>query len=326
VEDAGKHGVMAGLAGAYLAYCDCVRKGTGEKVSMVSIFSQGDDDNLMVGRNGVFYDRKGRDYDATITKILANPISLRQAFWSPYKKLVRMIEEQINKRAAAADADVSANLSTAATATASGKPGEVKKPAFDPSVIALISVALGSLAAAATTVAAMLGKLFLWQIPLCLVGIMLVVSLPSLVLAYMKLRKRNLGPILDANGWAVNAKAKINVPFGTSLTGIAKLPNGANVELSDKYAPKSSFLPKFVVIVVVLACVWSFLNDDQGRLWNWTDGKYGTAPLAVREQLTKDKLEKSKADKAAKDASALVTPAAPPAPASTPAAPAAPAK
>ena len=327
VEDAGKHGVMAGLAGAYLAYCDCVRKGTGEKISMVAIFSQGDDDNLMVGRNGVFYDRKGRDFDATITKILANPISLRQAFWSPYKKLVRMIEEQINKRAAAADADVSSNLSTAATATASGKPGEVKKPAFDPSVIALISVALGSLAAAATTVAAMLGKLFLWQIPLCLVGIMLVVSLPSLVLAYMKLRKRNLGPILDANGWAVNAKAKINVPFGTSLTGIAKLPNGASVEMSDKYAPKSSFLPKFVVIVIVLACAWSFLNDDQGRLWNWTDGKYGTAPLAVREQLAKDKLEKSKADKAAKDASALLTAVAPPsAPSSATAAPAAPAK
>ena len=319
VEDAGKHGVMAGLAGAYLAYCDCVRKGTGEKISMVAIFSQGDDDNLMVGRNGVFYDRKGRDFDATI--------SLRQAFWSPYKKLVRMIEEQINKRAAAADADVSSNLSTAATATASGKPGEVKKPAFDPSVIALISVALGSLAAAATTVAAMLGKLFLWQIPLCLVGIMLVVSLPSLVLAYMKLRKRNLGPILDANGWAVNAKAKINVPFGTSLTGIAKLPNGASVEMSDKYAPKSSFLPKFVVIVIVLACAWSFLNDDQGRLWNWTDGKYGTAPLAVREQLAKDKLEKSKADKAAKDASALLTAVAPPsAPSSATAAPAAPAK
>jgi hypothetical protein len=298
VEDAGKHGVMAGLAGAYLAYCDCVRKGTGEKMSIAAIFSQGDDDNLMVGRNGVFYDRKGKDYDATITKIIANPISLRQAFWSPYKKLVRMIEEQINKRAAAADASVNTNLSTAATATAAGKPGEVKKPAFDPSVIALISVALGSLAAAATGVAAMLGKLYFWQIPLCILGILLVVSLPSLILAYMKLRKRNLGPILDANGWAVNAKAKINVPFGTSLTGIAKLPSGATVDMGDKYAPKSSFLPKFALLVLVLACVWSFLNDDQGRLNTWTDGKYGSLPskevLEKRALAEKEKTEKEK--------------------------------
>jgi hypothetical protein len=280
VEDAGKHGAMAGLAGAYLAYCDCVRKGTGEKMNIVAIFSQGDDDNLMVGRNGIFYDRNGKDYDATITKILANPISLRQAFWSPYKKMVRAVEEYINKRAAAADANATANLSAAATATADGKPGEVKKPAFDPSVIALISVALGSLAAAATGVLAFLGKMPFWKLPLCLIGIMLLISLPSLILAYMKLRKRNLGPILDANGWAVNAKAKVNVPFGTSLTGIAKLPPGATVEINDRYAPQSSFMPKLAVFAIVLACVWSFLNDEQGRLWTWTDGKHGSQPSA----------------------------------------------
>ena len=89
VADAGKHTSMAGMAGAYLAYCDCVRKATGEKMQIVAAFTDGDSDNLMAGRNGVFYDRSGRDWDATITKIVDNPISLRQAFWSPYKKFVR---------------------------------------------------------------------------------------------------------------------------------------------------------------------------------------------------------------------------------------------
>ena len=124
VDDAGKHATMAGLAGAYLAYCDCVRKGTGEKMSIVATFSQGDDDNLMVGRNGIFYDRKGRDWDATITKIVDNPISIRQAFWSPYKKLVRMIDEQVAKRAAAADAAADAKLA----ATAQGAAAADKAP------------------------------------------------------------------------------------------------------------------------------------------------------------------------------------------------------
>ena len=101
---------MAGLAGTYLAYCDCSRKATGEKMQIVAAFTGGDSDNLMVGRNGIFYDRKGRDWDATITKIIDNPISIRQAFWAPYKKLVRMIEEQVAKRAAAADAAAHAKL------------------------------------------------------------------------------------------------------------------------------------------------------------------------------------------------------------------------
>ena len=40
-----------------------------------------------------------------------------------------------------------------------------------------------------------------------------------MAIAWLKLRKRNLGPILDANGWAVNAKARMNVPFGGALDG-----------------------------------------------------------------------------------------------------------
>jgi hypothetical protein len=129
-------------------------------MSIVAVFSQGDDDNLMIGRNGIFYDRKGRDFDATISKILASPISLRQAFWSPYKKLVRLIEEQVAKRAADADADVNNTLTTVATAPAAA-PTKLK---FDPSVIALISVALGSLAAAFAGVLAFLGKFDPWEI------------------------------------------------------------------------------------------------------------------------------------------------------------------
>ena len=321
VEDAGRHAVMAGLAGAYLAYCDCVRKGTGEKKSIVAIFSQGDDDNLMVGRNGVFYDRKGKDYDATITKIVANPISLRQAFWAPYKKLVRMIEEQINKRAAAADAEANANLAKAADTAATAdkaKPAPPEKK-IDIGMIAALSVAFGSIGTALAYFLGLFKGIPFWQLPLIVGGIMLAISCPSLILAYMKLRKRNLGPILDANGWAVNARAKVNVPFGTSLTGIAKLPPGATVDLSDRYAPQSSFLPKLAVLVVVLACLWSFLNDDQGRLYTWTDGQYGKPPSKAvsddreaAKKATKAKAEaaeKAALEAAAKKAAADAVPA-----------------
>src|SRR5208282_5896533 len=88
-----------------------------------------------------------------------------------------------------------------------------------------------------------------WQLPLVAIGIMLLISGPAVLLAYIKLRKRNLGPILDANGWAINTKARINVPFGTRLTGIAQLPPGASVDLQDRYAEKWTVWPKFLVVV-----------------------------------------------------------------------------
>jgi len=261
VEDAGRHAIMAGLAGAYLAYCDCVRKGGTQKIGIVAIVSQGDDDNLMVGRNGVFYDRKGNDYDATITKIVASPISLRQAFWAPYKKFVRFIEEQISKRAAAADADSTDRLVSATTAAAStGNPNKI-----DIGTVAALGVAFGSIG---TFVGLIMTKVmdiaFLGPIYIvgALLGVMAMISGPSMVLAFIKLRKRNLGPILDANGWAVNSQAKINVPFGTSLTAVAALPPGAQRDLTDRFAEKKNPWPGRLALVVIAYIILNWLNGS----------------------------------------------------------------
>ncbi|HEX4349615.1 MAG TPA: hypothetical protein VH251_04485 [Verrucomicrobiae bacterium] len=264
VEDAGKHATMAGLAGAYLCYMDCVRKATGEKLDILAIFSQGDDDNLMVGRNGIFYDRKGVDYDATITKIISNPISIRQAFFSPYKKLVRFIEEQISKRAAAADSASTDNLQQATNAAiqanAAATPGKSK---IDIGTVAALGVAFGSIG---TFLALVFGHVMgiVSDGPLYIVGalvaLILLISGPSMILAFIKLRKRNLGPILDANGWAVNSKAKINMPLGTSLTAIATLPPGSHRDLVDPFAEKKSPWPRLIVLAILLYLAFKWLS------------------------------------------------------------------
>jgi hypothetical protein len=95
-----------------------------------------------------------------------------------------------------------------------------------------------------------------------------------MILAYIKLRKRNLGPILDANGWAVNAKAKINVPFGTSMTEIAKLPLGATRDLVDPFAEKKSQSPKIIALLLAVYTVYKILWIG-GYVFDWTGGRYG---------------------------------------------------
>ncbi len=260
VEDAGKHAAMAGMAGSYLAYCDCFRRGTGEKRQIVAAFTNGDSDNLMVGRNGLFYDRKGVDWDATITKIIDNPISIRQAFWAPYKKLVRMIEEMAAKRAAAADAAADAKLAAAASATTNADKAKPEPKKVDVGAVAAMGVAFGAIGTALAYFAGLFKGIEFWQLCLAFVGILLVISGPSMILAWMKLRKRNLGPILDANGWAVNAKAKLNVPFGASLTGVAKLPPGATISSDDRFGEKASVWPKLALFVIIVCFFFSLLN------------------------------------------------------------------
>ena len=213
----------------------------------------------MVGRNGVFYDRRGRDWDATITKIVDNPISIRQAFWSPYKKLVRVIEEQIAKRAAAAEAASISKLETTATALTTAdksKPPEPKK--LDVGTVAALGVAVAGISGAIGGFVSTFISLKWWQMPLALAGVLLAVSAPSVIIAWLKLHQRNLGPILDASGWAVNARATINVPFGAALTSVAQLPPGAERALTDPYAEKKRPWPLYLFfgVVLALAALW----------------------------------------------------------------------
>ncbi|MFZ5480193.1 MAG: hypothetical protein ACOZNI_25745 [Myxococcota bacterium] len=268
VSDGAKHASLAGMSRTYLAYCDVVRRGTGETMTIAAAFTDGDSDNLLVGRNGVFYDREGRDWDATITKIVDNPISLRQAFWAPYKKVARLVEEQVAKFAASKEKAVD---DAAAAKVSESASGGGKAEAFDVAkfagIFAAIGLAIGAIGGAIGAMLTAFASLAWWQIPLAIAGIVLLVSGPSVLLAWLKLRQRNLGPLLDANGWAINARAAINLPFGASLTAVAKLPEGASRDLADPFEEKHTGRKVFAVVlllVAALAATWS-----AGLLSSW---------------------------------------------------------
>lgn len=268
VNDAGKHASMAPLANTYLVYCDC-KNAKGETLQIAAAMTAGDVDNLMVGRNGVFYDRKGVDWDATITKIVDNPISIRQAFWSPYKKVLRMIEERVAKRAAdeasAQDAALVTSVDATQASAAGGAAAATPPPAprgFDVGTVAALGVAVGGITAALGALLEAFFGLGIWM-PLGVVGLVLCISGPSMAVAWLKLRKRNLGPILDANGWAVNAQAVVNVPLGASLTAVAELPKGSERSMSDPFAEKERPWGLWLLFAVLVLAAVAWLS---GRL------------------------------------------------------------
>jgi len=259
VEDPNTHSILASLSKSYIAYCD-LKRGS-ETAKIAACFTQGDNDYLMAGRNGLFYDRKGRDWDATITKIIDNPISIGQAFWSPYKKFVRFIGEQVAKRAAAAQTSADAKLASVAavatTAEPPPKPAEQPKR-IDVGSVAALGVAIGALSTAFAYFLGLFKGLLWWEFPLVIVGLILVISLPSTIIAWIKLRQRTIGPILDATGWAVNARVKINIPFGTSLTRRAKLPPRSIHRLDDPFKDKAAARNRALFILFVLLVIAGF--------------------------------------------------------------------
>lgn len=258
VKDVEAHSVVAANSNNYLLYCRCTRRdktlNDREEMNIVVAVTAGTEGGLVVGRNGLFYDRHGDDWDATVVKVVASPISIREAFWSPYRRIAMQISEQIQKLAADRDSEV---VSKAALTVEADSTGDNKAKAFDiakfAGVFAAIGLAMAALGTALAAVMKSLRALEWWQWPLVVLGIVLLVSGPSMLLAWFKLRRRNLGPILDANGWAVNTRAKISLLFGRELTQLAALPQGAKRTLND-YAAGSRYLRPllWVLLFVVL--------------------------------------------------------------------------
>lgn len=182
VNDVAKHSGLAQLSRTYLAYCDCTRKGTDKKLSIAAAFTSGNADNLRVGRNGVFYDREGRDWDATIVKIVEHPISVRQAFWSPYKRVARMISEQIAKMSAAREKEMQTKAAKVVSETTKnvkagqGSPGQAFDIAKFAGIFAAIGLAIGAIGTAIAYMVTGFLKLVWWQMPLAALGLLLAIS------------------------------------------------------------------------------------------------------------------------------------------------------
>ncbi len=261
VTDMAKQNTMAAASGMYLIFCDCVCKQKAEKLQIVAAMTQGDTGDLMVGKNAIFYDRDELDWDAVVTKIIDNPISISQAFWSPYRRISTWVENLINKRAAEKDSKMMEEATAKLSATPELKPADGSKaatpvPPFDiakfAGIFAAIGMALGMIGTALVSVAEGFAALTWWQCILVFVGIILFVSGPSMVMAWLKLRRRNIAPILNANGWAMNASSIVNITFGGTLTEIAHFPK---IKMQDPFAKKKMPAWKKWLIIISTALV-----------------------------------------------------------------------
>ncbi|OCG38984.1 phage holin family protein [Gilliamella sp. Bif1-4] len=258
VDNIAKHATMANYSELCLLYCECTRHG--EKQLIAAAMTAGQGDLLIEGRNGVFIDNEGNDWDANVVKIITKPISIQQAIWAPYQRMGRVITEQINKWASSKDTDVEKSSEQA-----------LQNPAnkFDigksVGIFAAIGLAIGAIGTALATIFQAIFALAWWQVPLVFIGLFLIISGPSVILAWLKLRRRTLGPLLEASGWAINGQVKINLMLGSLLTSKAQLPTNAKRNLRDPMKQRHNKL----VIIFWLAIL---LGVGVTGSWLWHEG------------------------------------------------------
>ena len=274
IKVAGPSPEISSLSGMYILYCACTCEKLGKSFNIAAVLTDGDVDGLREGKNAVFYDRDGNDYTAKVVAIVDNPISIRQAFWAPYKKVARMINDKIDKAAAEKNEKSMAGLTEAADKATTAQP-EAKDAAaaitssFDiakfAGIFAAIGIAIGYIGQFCVKVIEGAAALKFWQLILVIIGIMLVISGPSMFIAWRKLRKRDLGPVLNANGWAINAKSLVRVKFGKTLTSLAKFPKLTAVDPEARARVARRWL--FSILALLAICAGVLIGLGVIKLW-----------------------------------------------------------
>ncbi len=309
VVDMAKHNATVAPSGMYLLYCDCKTKTQPGTLPIVAAMTVGEVGDLFVGKNAIYYDNNGVEWDAVVTKIVENPVSVGQAFWSPYRRMAKTVEDLISKKAAEKDAKMmekaNAKINTAseamdkkdepaadgaAPAPAPAPAPTPQKPPFDiakfAGIFAAIGMALGMIGSALVALFTGLAALKWWQLLMVFVGLMLMVSGPAMILAWLKLRRRNITPILNANGWAINANSKVSIPFGETLTDMAKFPK---VKMADPFAKKMAAWKKccisFFCLAAVFAGLWLFNILDCVGLPSPLDRYKEKEPVEVKTEM-----------------------------------------
>ena len=224
VDSEAAHSALSGRSECCVIYVKLSRPEEGAAGTICAVVTAGTVGGLYVGRNGVFYDRDGRNWEATITKVVESQVSLAEAFWMPWKKLGAAIAGAVKKflgdRESAADAKLAAGAQNVTAGKKDGATGA--GGAALASSVAAIGIGVGMVGAAAASLMAAVKGMGPWQAVAAVVAIILVVSLPSVILTWFKLRRRDLGAILNAGGWAVNRQMRFSMKLARGFTKCAR--------------------------------------------------------------------------------------------------------
>lgn len=261
VRDAKAHKEVANLSLLYLVYAAVYeREGSAPVMTLAAPVTAGERGRLRIGKRGMFIDNQGKQFDAVVIDLIEHPISIKEAALAPFRRAGQMISQRLEawlgsqrdaqEKAAHAAAEKQAmQTAEAAKDPAKGKDKDAAKPVDAKgkdgkeapkseglNVNSLIiggGMALAGVGALLASVLAALSTLRGW---LGIAGIFAAVAGLSALLGWLKLRRRDMSLLLEANGWAVNLRMPVSRRIGLLFTRVPDLPKPHVVDRTDQLA------------------------------------------------------------------------------------------
>lgn len=242
VADRAAHKRVAAHSHIFLMYVKVSARDEKENFEMVSAVTAGSTANLCVGKKGVFFTTDDREWDAEVVDLLSNPVNLWEALKSPFKRLGDFIGKQAERFSSSRYKDLESGLAGKISAAGKGAPAPAPAPQASKSgatrdLLLGGSVAVAALGGTFAFVTKTIASVKPIHVLLVLGAVLLVVAVPTMVIATVKLRRRNLSMLLEACGWSVNAPMRLTARIGRLFTLVPSLPEGAHLRRDDLVEP-----------------------------------------------------------------------------------------
>lgn len=220
--------------------------------------------NLCVGKRGMFRTVDDVESDARVVQIIDNPVSLGEAIVSPFKRLGALLTGKIEALTSKAEKTLDAEAGAIIERPAEAKPAPPPENAKSGGLLAggLLmggSVAVAALSSAAAYITKTLSGVGMGQIMFGIGAAVMVVMLPTSIIALIKLRRRDLSVLLEGSGWAINARMRLTFKQGRFFTSRPLLPRGAK-GTGLRYA--HVLVPVLIVLAHVVGFVWAWVAWD----------------------------------------------------------------
>lgn len=272
--DRAKHRKIADRSNICTMYLQCRRKEgeSEETMEIATAVTSGNMVYLYVGKLGVFLDTDGKKWDAEVLDVITHPVSVTEALKMPFRKLGDFIKKQSDKFTAnrydSLETGLGKKLTEAEKKLATPKPA---KPAPQPAKSGNLSflmlgggLSIAAIGSAFGYVTKALKGVSLGHVFMVLGSILLIIGAPIVIVALVKLRKRNLGIFLEAGGWAINAPLRLTHRMGLLFTRQPDYPDGSEFrrfDLMRSLLKKASVKPtkaRLVWLTVLLILATSF--------------------------------------------------------------------
>jgi hypothetical protein len=299
VRDPEAHKLLAAESGIFVLYVDVVMRPllgesepilsglglsspghpspTGEPITeQVAVpVTRGTSAGLYKGRRGIFIDRQGRNHEAQVIDLVKNPVSLQEALLAPFERIGNYISGKLEKWTAKLETNLDKQVAEVSKATP-------PPPAAGMNPILGGTVAFAAASSAFAFVTSQLSELGGPKILIALVVVAMLVAIPTIALAAVRLYRRNLAGLIAASGWALNDRMRLTVGLGRLFTRRPPLPDGVSIFSRDLVTQELQALDPgaiwrartaaFIRVVTLLAVLLMLFATVMPRsLWPWLD-------------------------------------------------------